>query len=97
MAGNAPTQQATVVENEARSRFELHEADELIGFASYVVEDGQVVFVETVIDPERRGSGLGQMLVRAAVERVRARGEVPAARCPFVAAYLDSHPGQSSA
>lgn len=77
--------------NEQRSRYELVDGDEIVGIADYRL-DGEVwVFPHTEIAGTRRGQGLGEILVRGALDDVRSqqRSIVPA--CWFVADFVRDH------
>ena len=82
----------TVENNRERSRYELHMGDDLVGVADYVVLDDRVVFPHTEIARERRGLGLGERLVRHALEDVRSKGMHIEPRCWFVAEFVDLNP-----
>jgi predicted GNAT family acetyltransferase len=49
-------------------------------------------FEHTAVATELRGRGVGELLVRRALDDVRSRGERIVATCPFVRAFLDRHP-----
>lgn len=85
---------ATTVRNvPERSRYELVDGDEVVGFADYVDGgDGVLVFPHTVIDSSRRGGGLGAILVKGALDDVRARGARVVPTCWFVAEWIGLHP-----
>jgi predicted GNAT family acetyltransferase len=53
-------------------------------------------FQHTQVAPELRGRGVADVLVRRALEDVRARGEQIVATCPFVKAFLARHPEYQS-
>lgn len=78
--------------NEDRSRYEIVVDGEVAGFAEFHDRDGTVVFPHTVISPERRGSGLGDELVRHALDDVSSRDQKVEALCWFVAEFIDNHP-----
>lgn len=83
----------TVVRNEERSRYELLVDGEVVGFAEYRPRAGaHVVFPHTVIDAGRRGQGLGAVLVRGALDDVRARGGTVEPLCWYVAQFIDENP-----
>ena len=83
----------TVMRNEERSRYELLVDGEVVGFAEYRPgAGGRVVFPHTVIDADRRGQGLGAVLVRGALDDVRARGGAVEPRCWYVAQFIDENP-----
>ena len=59
---------------------------------TYLEEGDTVVFTHTVVPEAQRGRGVGDELVRQALEDVRRRGRKVAASCPFVVRYLERHP-----
>lgn len=75
-----------------RSRYELVDGDAIVGFADYVIDGATVEFPHTVINPDRRGHGLGAILVEAALEDVRRSGKVVLPTCWYVAQFIDTHP-----
>ncbi|HEX4528337.1 MAG TPA: GNAT family N-acetyltransferase [Acidimicrobiia bacterium] len=81
-----------VVDNPARSRYELRDDGHLVGFTEYHERDGALVFPHTVITQPKRRAGYGGTLVRAALDDVRAKGRRIVADCPFVARFVDEHP-----
>lgn len=75
-----------------RSRYELLDDDTVVGFADYR-DDGQVVVLpHTVIDADRRGGGLGAVLVRQVLDELRSKGRTIVPSCWYVAEYVDLHP-----
>jgi hypothetical protein len=82
-----------VSDNPTRSRFELLEGDQVIGLAEYhLVRPGVVEMPHTVIDAARRGQGLGDVLLNAALAELSSRGLQVIPACWFVADYLQRHP-----
>jgi uncharacterized protein len=81
-----------VQRNDDASRYELFEDDELIGVADFRVADRFAVLPHTEIASHRRGHGLGAVIVKAALDDLRARGLRVVPRCWYVAQYIDDHP-----
>jgi uncharacterized protein len=82
-----------VTDNPARSRYELHDGDHLVGFTEYEEQpDGALLFPHTVITVPKRGAGYGSTLVRGALDDVRAKGHTIVAQCPFVQRFVEEHP-----
>lgn len=76
-----------------RGRYLLLRGDEELGFAQYERAGGAVTFVHTEVDTARRERGLGSRLVAGALDAERASTtDRVVATCPFVVAFLRSHP-----
>ena len=81
-----------VVDEPNRSRFEILVDGRSAGLAAYQLRPGAIVFLHTEIADEYAGSGLGGVLVRAALDSARARGLAVVPSCPFVRGWIDRHP-----
>ena len=89
-------------DNPEKSRYELLEDGRLLGVADYrpspAADAGDtpalpvLAFPHTEIVPARRNQGLGEQLVRGALDDVRRRGAKVVPYCWFVAEFLDDHP-----
>lgn len=75
-----------------RSRYELIVDEQVVGIADYRIVGDEVVFPHTEIAHHLRGQGLGEVLVRGALDDVRAVGKTVVPRCWFVAEFLDANP-----
>lgn len=75
-----------------RSRYLLKTDGAVAGVADYTDRGDALVFHHTEIDRARRGHGLGSVLVRGALDDVRARGRRVVPTCWFVAEFVDLHP-----
>ena len=62
-----------VRKDEDRSRYELLLDGEVVGVADYRDTGDDLVFPHTEIDLAHRGKGLGEILVREAMDDVRAQ------------------------
>jgi predicted GNAT family acetyltransferase len=82
----------TVVDSPAEHRFELRANGKLAGFAAYRAGERAHVFTHTEIDPAYEGKGLGSVLIRGALDEVRARGRAVVPVCPFVRSFVERHP-----
>ena len=78
--------------NPALSRYELIDGGEVVGVAEYQVDGDVVVFPHTEITPSRRGQGLGEILVKAALDDVRETGRTIVPACWFVAEFVRANP-----
>jgi predicted GNAT family acetyltransferase len=82
-----------VTDNPARTRYELHDGEHLLGFTEYHErDDGVLVFPHTIITEPKRGAGYGATLVRGALDDVRAKGRTIVPECPFVKRFVRQHP-----
>ena len=73
-------------------RYEAVRGGELIGEIGYRAEPGRVVLVHTEVAPSEKGTGVGSLLVRFALDDIRQRGLAVVPVCPFVGAYIQRHP-----
>jgi predicted GNAT family acetyltransferase len=80
-----------VVDNPARSRFEL-DLGEAVAVAYYKLEGDVITLLHTEVPEALSGRGIGSRLAQGVFETLRARGLRVVARCPFMAAYAKRHP-----
>ena len=78
--------------NRELSRYEITVDGRVCGIADYRIVGDRVVFPHTEIISSRRGQGLGEQLVRAALDDVRQSGRSVVPRCWYVAQFIDEHP-----
>ena len=81
-----------VTDNEERSRYELRLDGDVAGWIDYSRSDGVIAMTHAEVERERRNQGLGERMVRGALDDVRERGLRVRPLCPFVAAYVRRHP-----
>jgi uncharacterized protein len=77
--------------NDQASRYELVDDDRVVAVADYTIDGDRVVFPHTEVDPELRGRGLGAVLVKGALDDVRASGRTIVPMCWFVAQFVRAH------
>jgi predicted GNAT family acetyltransferase len=82
----------SVRDDSEHSRYELSVDGAVVGIAEYELSGSTVVFPHTVIDPTRRGQGLGAILVRAALDDARELGRRVVPQCWYVESFIDEHP-----
>lgn len=80
--------------NDADRRYELLVDGQVAGIADFHLDGGTVVLPHTVIDPSRRGQGLGAVLVQGALDDIRAAGRTVVPSCSYVREYIEEHPDQ---
>ncbi len=79
--------------NDRALRYELVLDGMVAGVADFRPDgEGVLVFPHTEIDPRLRGRGLGEVLVRGALDDVRRQGSTVVPACWFVAEFLDQNP-----
>jgi uncharacterized protein len=83
----------TVRKDEDASRYELVEDGTVVGVAEYRVQGDAVVFHHTLIDADRRGAGLGAVLVQGALDDIRGTGRSVIPVCWYVGEFIDTHSG----
>jgi uncharacterized protein len=81
-----------LTDDKDRSRYELRDGDELIGFTEYHFHRGEMALLHTEIRPEYGGRGLGSELIRGALDDARSRGLKVLPYCPFVRGWMVKHP-----
>ena len=64
----------------------------MAGIADFGMDGDTMVLPHTVIDPGRRGQGLGDVLVEGVLADARERGNAVDPQCWFVREYLHRHP-----
>jgi uncharacterized protein len=83
----------TVINNPDRHRYEaLVDTATLAGFVDYQETSELVVLTHTEVGPELEGKGIGSALARAALDDVRQRRLKALVLCPFILAWLRTHP-----
>ena len=83
---------AVKINTEARS-YDAFVDGEVAGSIVYEqAGDRRVVFTHTFVNPRFRGRGVGNALVRGALDDVRAKDLTLTNFCDFVARYIDAHP-----
>ena len=83
---------AVLRRSEDLSQYEWVVEEEVVSVLGYELRDSTIVLLHTATDPGSRGQGHATALVAAVLEDVAARGLTTSVRCPFIRAYLQSHP-----
>lgn len=78
--------------NDESSRYELLLDGDVVGVTDFHDDGTRVILPHTEIDPARRGRGLGAVLVRGALDDLRARNRTVVPQCWYVAQFIDEHP-----
>jgi hypothetical protein len=74
-----------------RERYELSIDGEVLGFTEYRARPGLIAFLHTEVDDRVQGRGLGDRLIREALEDARAGELAVLPFCPFVKAFIERH------
>jgi predicted GNAT family acetyltransferase len=93
--GSHPKDLVRVSDNPARRRYEGFVDDTMVGFVTYRLAPGRVIFVHAEVDPDLEDRGIGGALARGALDDARARGLGVVPMCPFIARYIKDHPEYS--
>jgi len=86
-----PDVPSEVVDNTAARRLEIKIGD-AVSFLDYRRTPTSFTIVHTEVPEERRGRGLGDTLVRAALRMSREHGLQTIVLCPFARILLKKHP-----
>ena len=81
-----------IVDRPEAGRFELLVDGEVAGVAEYHARGDVVVVPHTEIAVDRRGQGLGAVLVAGVLDELRRRGARVVPRCWYVAEFIEAHP-----
>ena len=75
-------------ESRARGTFDLEREGNRMGFLSYSVDEEMMVIDYVQVDPSLRGKGMGEQLVRAAVEWAREHKRKVTPICSYARAVM---------
>jgi predicted GNAT family acetyltransferase len=75
-----------------RSRYEISIGARRVGRLDYDLDGATMTLPHTEIDPAYGGRGLGGVLVRRALDDMRARDLRIRPRCSFVGHFIEQHP-----
>ena len=79
-------------DDQAANRYEAREDGELAGFLDYVARRDYIALIHTETLASHQGRGIGEQLVRFALEDARRRSLRVIATCPYVRAFVERHP-----
>jgi predicted GNAT family acetyltransferase len=93
MIDGRPFPEVTVKDNPQSRSYDVLVDGEVAGSIVYErVGDGRLVFTHAFVEPRFRGHGVGNVLVRGALDDVRVKGVTLTNFCDFVASYINAHP-----
>lgn len=76
-----------------KNRIYTKDADgRVIAEITFPVNNGVAVINHTYVDDSLRGQGIAGKLVKLAVDKILADGNLIAATCPYAVAWLQRHP-----
>jgi predicted GNAT family acetyltransferase len=84
----------TIHDNQDLDRYEIHDDDQLAGFAAYELTDGTIAFTHTEVDPAFEGRGLARQLVTEALDDARKRDLAVLPQCSYVRKVIAKDPEQ---
>jgi predicted GNAT family acetyltransferase len=87
----AEAKRIEVADAPERDRYELSRDGEVVGYSAYRARPGLIAFVHTEVDERLEGQGLGDRLIRFALEDARGRDLAVLPFCPFVKAFIERH------
>jgi len=80
-----------VTDKPEEHRYEIAVDGKVAGFIDYHDRGDRRALNHTEIDAAYVGQGLASIIVRTALDDIRARGLVVLPYCPFVRSYIDKH------
>lgn len=80
------------LDDEAAQRYEARDDGDLAGFIDYVVKHDRIALIHTEVLASHKGRGVGERLVRFALDDARQRGLRVIVICSYVRAYVERHP-----
>jgi predicted GNAT family acetyltransferase len=78
----------SVRDNPDRSRYEIYDGEQLVGFAEYKLAGERIAFIHTEVVPAFGGRGLAKRLVTEGLDDARRRGLAVLPFCPFVRSFI---------
>ncbi len=84
--------EVTVRDNATSQCYEVLIDGEVIGTIVYEYSGPRTVFLHTIVEPEFRGRGIATILVRTALDDLRAKGRPLSNYCGFVSEFIAGHP-----
>jgi len=90
-AGDQPD--LVLIDASTEDRYEGRIDGELAAFVDYRLLRGRIALIHTEVLPAFAGTGVGRRFARAVLDDIRARGLKVTPICPFIAAYIERHPG----
>ena len=82
----------TIHDDEAAQRYKAHEDGDLAGFIDYVVRRDRIALIHTETLASHQGRGIGERLVRFALDDARRRSVQVVAKCPYVRTSSNTTP-----
>lgn len=81
-----------ILDDEVALRYEAREDGDLAGFIDYVVRRDRIALIHTEVLASHKGRGVGERLVRFALDDARQRDLRVIVICSYVRAYVERHP-----
>ena len=88
VAGYRHAVAATVQDNPAEKRYEVHVDGELAGFTTYHLSGPRITLIHTEVDDAYEGQGVGKLLAEHVLDAARDAGLAVIPKCPFLAKYI---------
>ena len=79
---------ATVQDNPAEKRYEVHVDGELAGFSTYHLSGPKITLIHTEVSDAYEGQGIGKLLAEYVLDAARDAGLAVVPKCPFMAKYI---------
>jgi predicted GNAT family acetyltransferase len=82
----------TILDDQAAQRYEAREVGDLAGFIDYVARRDRIALIHTEVLASHKGRGVGERLVRFALDDARRRSLRVIVICSYVRAFVERHP-----
>lgn len=82
-------------DNPERGRYELVVGERIVSIADYALEGDVVVVPHVETDPELRGRGMADRLMRGMLDDLRVRRLKIRPICSYAAAFVRDHPADA--
>lgn len=86
------TDDTHVIDNPARSRYELIAGGQVAGHIRYTVDGDRIVLVHTEVDEHYAGRGYGSRIVRGTLDLIRQTERPMVNDCPFITRWVARNP-----
>jgi predicted GNAT family acetyltransferase len=82
-----------LIEQTEKNQYVFLQDGDQVGVTGYQRRGDALYLTHTEVDPDRRGQGIADAMVRAVFDDIRSKGNLSVvAACPFVVEWLERNP-----